>query len=81
VGSGSKFDVNGNLTNFSGTTLTGRSYNLTGTLQFNGANIVTNAGNITLTGNSAATINQTSANGLAGFATNAAGASFALAGG
>jgi len=42
---------------------------------------VTNAGNITLTGNSAATINQTSANGLAGFATNAAGASFALAGG
>src|SRR5262249_25628477 len=39
----SKFDVNGNLTNFSGTTLTGGTYNVTGTLQFNGANIVTNA--------------------------------------
>ena len=42
VGSGSTFDVNGNLTNFSGTTLTGGTYSISGTLQFNGANIVNN---------------------------------------
>src|SRR4029077_17219766 len=70
VGGGSKFDVNGNLTNFSGTTLTGGTYNVTGTLQFNGANIVTNAANITLSGASSAIINQSAANGLAGLDIN-----------
>ena len=80
VGSGnSTFGVNGNLTNFSGTTLTGGTYNLTGTLQFNGANIVTSAANITLTGTSSQIIDQHSNNGLANFATN--NGSFALAGG
>jgi len=78
--SNSKFDVNGNLTNFSGTTLSGGTYNLTGTLQFNGANIVTNAANITLTGSSAQIISQTSANGLANFATNASNGKFTIAG-
>jgi len=77
----SKFDVNGNLTNFSGTTLTGGTYNVTGTLQFNGANIVTNAANITLTGASSQIINQSSANGLANFATNAPAATFGITGG
>jgi hypothetical protein len=81
VGSGSKFDVNGNLTNFSGTTLTGGTYNVTGTLQFNNANIVTNAANITLTGASSQILNQSSGNGLANFATNNGGASFTVAGG
>jgi hypothetical protein len=80
VGSGSKFDVNGNLTNFSGTTLTGGTYNVTGTLQFNGANIVTNAARITLTGTTAKIVNQTGTTGaLANFATNAAAGSFTLA--
>ena len=77
--SNSTFDVNGSLTNFSGTTLTGGIYNLTGTLQFNGANIVTNAANITLTGTSSQIIDQHSNNGLANFATN--NGRFALAGG
>jgi hypothetical protein len=75
----SKFDVNGNLTNFSGTTLTGGTYNVVGMLQFNGANIVTNAANVTLTGPSSQIINQSSANGLAHFATNASTGSFTLA--
>ncbi|HWU36456.1 MAG TPA: hypothetical protein VN203_02350, partial [Candidatus Acidoferrum sp.] len=77
----SKFTVNGNLTNFSGTTLTGGAYNLTGVLQFNGANIVTNAASITLTGTSSQILNQSSANGLANFATNAAAGKFTVAGG
>jgi len=81
VGSGSNFTVNGNLNNFSGTTLTGGIYNVTGTLKFNGANIVTNAANITLTGTSSQILNQTSGNGLANFATNAASGAFSLQGG
>ena len=48
-----------------GTTLAGGAYNLTGALQFNGANIVTNAASITLTGTSSKIINQTAGNGLA----------------
>jgi hypothetical protein len=76
--SNSTFDVNGNLTNFSGTTLTGGTYNVTGTLQFNNANIVTNNANITLTGTSSQIIDQSSNNGLANFATN--NGSFTLAG-
>jgi len=79
--SNSKFVVNGSLTNFSGTTLTGGIYNLTGTLQFNGANIVTNAADITLTGTSSQIIDQNSHNGLANFATNASSGSFSVAGG
>src|SRR5215510_3955827 len=77
----SKFDVNGNLTNFNSTTntLTGGTYNLTGTLQFNGANIVTNAANITLTGTSSQIVDQSGVtSGLRNFATNASGGSFNL---
>ena len=79
VGSGSKFGVHGKLLNFSGTTLTGGTYHVSGTLQFNGANIVTNAANITLTGPASKIINSTnSANALANFATNASTGSFSL---
>ena len=80
VGSGSKFDVNGNLSNFSGTTLTGGTYAITGTLQFNGANIVNNDAKITLIGVNSKIVDQTGANGLAGFANNATAGSFTLAG-
>ena len=76
--SNSTFDVNGNLTNFTGTTLAGGTYNVTGTLEFNNANIVTNNANITLTGTSSRIIDQLSNNALANFATN--NGSFALAG-
>jgi hypothetical protein len=82
IGTGSKFDVNGNLTNFSGTTLTGGSYNVTGTLQFNSANVVTNAANITLSGTSSKITDQGgAANALANFATNSSTGSFTLSGG
>jgi hypothetical protein len=82
VRSGSTFAVPAgfSLTNFSGTTLTGGTYNVAGTLQFAGANIVTNAANIALTGTSGKILNSTtSANALANFATNAG--SFAINGG
>jgi hypothetical protein len=82
IGSGSKFTVNlaNNLTNFNSSThtLTGGTYAITGTLQFNNANIVTNAAKITLTGTSSKIIDQSSTNALANFATN--NGSFTLAG-
>jgi hypothetical protein len=80
IGAGDTFNVNGNLTNFAGTTLTGGTYNVTGAFQFNNANIVTNAANITLTGTSSKIVNQTATNALANFATNAAGGKLTLAG-
>jgi hypothetical protein len=78
VGGGDTFLVNGNLTNFSGTTLTGGTYKITGTLKFNNANIVTNAASITLTGANSKILSGTGADALANFATNNAGATFAL---
>ena len=82
VGSGSTFNVTGSLGNFSGTTLTGGSYNVTGTLEFPGANIVTNAANIALTGAGAQIVNSTtSGNGLANFAVNSATGGFSVLGG
>jgi hypothetical protein len=80
VGAGDTFDVNGNLTNFSGTTLTGGNYNVSGILQFNGANIVTNAATITLGSATAKIQNQSAANALAGFTTNTAAGKFTLSG-
>ena len=72
----------GPFNNFSGTTLTGGVYKISGTLGFAGANIVTNAASITLTGTTAEILNTTtSANGLANLAANASGSTFALAGG
>lgn len=73
--------IMGTFTNFSGTTLTGGTYEVTGTLGFDGANIVTNAANITLTGpNSQIIDNQGGASALANFATNALRGTFTLAG-
>jgi hypothetical protein len=73
--------IMGTFTNFSGTTLTGGTYMVTGTLGFDGANIVTNAGNITLTGKNSQIIdNQGGGSALANFATNALRGTFTLAG-
>ncbi len=80
IGSGDTFDVNGSLSNFAGSTLTGGAYNVSGTLQFNGANIVTNAANITLGSSTAKIVNQSSANALLGFTTNTAAGKFTLSG-
>jgi hypothetical protein len=68
----------GPFSNFAGSTLTGGTYLIGATLQFNGANIVTNAASIVLDGPGARFIDQTSANALANLAKNAAGASFTL---
>jgi hypothetical protein len=82
VAQGSTLDITiGPFLNFSGTTLTGGAYLVTGTLQFDNANIVTNAANITLTGTSSQIIDQSSHNALASFATNASSGSFTLSGG
>src|ERR1017187_3299668 len=82
VAKGSTLDITiGPFLNFSGTTLTGGTYLVAGTLQFDNANIVTNAANITLTGTSSQIIDQSSRNALASFATNASSGSFTLSGG
>jgi len=61
----------GAFANLSGTTLTGGTYSVSGTLLYNStSDIVTNAASITLTGASAQIINQSGGNGLANFATN-----------
>ena len=74
--------MTGSLTNFSGTTLTGGTYDVTGTLAFPGANIVTDAANITLGSPTAEIENSTtSGNGLTNLATISAASSFSLAGG
>ena len=81
VGAGSTFAVGGALTNFKGTTLTAGTFDVSGTLEFAGANIVTNAAKITLTGTASEILNSTnSANALANLSANAATGTFALAG-
>ena len=68
--------VTGSLTSFSGTTLVDGDYHLrdeggvTATLKFPGANIVTNAALIELSGQGAQILNQSNANALANFAVN-----------
>jgi len=81
VGSGGKLDASTGMTNFSSATntLTGGIYNVTGTLEFAGANIVANAANITLTGTKSAIEDQNGNNALANFAANASAGSFTLA--
>ena len=84
VNTGSLLDITGPFNNFNSTTntLTGGSYNVNGgTLQFDNANIVTNAAKITLTGAASQIVSNTNANALANFATNAAGAVFTLGAG
>ncbi len=79
--SNSKFVVASSLTNFAGTTLTGGTYDVTGTLQFTGANIVTNAATIALNGTSSQITDQHGNNALVNFASNATGSSFSISGG
>jgi hypothetical protein len=71
VNSGSTLTVNGRLTNFNGSTetLASGTYTVGGTLKFNGANIVNNAANLTISGTAAKILNGTT-NGLANFANN-----------
>jgi len=80
---GSTLDITGGpFNNFANNTLTGGTYNVNGgTLQFDNANIVTNAANIILAGSGSQIVNGSNANALAGFATNAVGGVFTLGAG
>lgn len=71
----------GMFTNFSGSTLTGGKYMVSGQLAFDGASITTNAAGITLTGASARITNQSSVNALPTLSTNASAGSFTVTGG
>jgi fibronectin-binding autotransporter adhesin len=73
AGSGGTIDLSTGLTNFNSTTntLTGGTYNVTGTLEFPGANIVVNNAIITLTGTAPKILNSTtSLSALTGFDDN-----------
>jgi hypothetical protein len=67
VNKGSLMNINQAFSNFSGTTLTGGTYSVSGTLQFNGANIVNDAAHITLTGTASAIVDQAANDGLRNF--------------
>jgi hypothetical protein len=87
VGTGDTMQIGtsagGALTNFSGTTLTGGIYNVSGKLQFgaSGASIATDAANITLTGAGSQIIDFGNHNLLAGFSNNSAAGIFTLSSG
>ncbi len=74
--------TNGTLTNYAGNTLTGGTYYIgyDCSLKFPGANIVTNAADLTIEGNGAITnsTNSTQPNGLLNLAANASGGSLAI---
>jgi hypothetical protein len=74
--------VTGTFSNYNSTTntLTGGSYNLNGTLQFENANLVTNAANITLSG-FGQIVNQNGVNALVNFNNNSSKGVFTLSGG
>jgi hypothetical protein len=78
VNNGSLMNITGPFSNFSGTTLTGGTYMVSGTLQFNGANIVNDAAKITLTGAPSAIIDQAANDGLRNFAAITSKGSLAL---
>lgn len=83
VNAGSTLQITGpagSFSNFAGTTLTGGAYVVSGTLKFDGANIATNAANIVLFGPSSQIVDQSNANALTNFVTNAAAGKFTLAG-
>ena len=78
---GSTLNIAGLCNNFSGTTLMGGTYLVTGTLEFQNS-IVTNAGSITLTGTTAQILNSfTNTSALANLAANTTLGSLSLASG
>jgi hypothetical protein len=75
---GGTLNLAGGLSNFSNTTLTGGTYQVAGTLQFSGANIVTNAATTVLDGPASQIVDQSNNNALANFAANAAAGRFTI---
>jgi hypothetical protein len=81
VNKGSTLNIAGLFDNFSGTTLMGGTYLVTGTLEFQNS-IVTNAGSITLTGTTAQILNSfTNTSALTNLAANTSLGSLSLASG
>jgi hypothetical protein len=80
VGGGGLINITGPFSNFSSTTstLTGGSYLLTGTLQFQNASILKNAASITLTGAASKIVNQLAVGALKNLNANLTGATFSL---
>jgi hypothetical protein len=83
IGGGDTFEVAGALGNFSGTTLTGGTYYVGGTLQFgtSGSHLVTNDANLTLAGANPELIDLGGNNLLTGFNDNASGGTLTIAAG
>jgi len=87
VATGSSMVVSGGtFTNFAGSTLTGGTYNIGGTLQidqlgYNGGEITTNAANIILNGANSSFVDANGKDALSSLNTNAMGASFTIEGG
>jgi hypothetical protein len=82
VSKGKTLYISGGLfSNFSGNTLTGGKYMVTGSLLFDGASIANNAAGITLTGTTALIANQSNVNALASLQTNASAGSFTVTAG
>ncbi|MBI4331411.1 MAG: hypothetical protein HY673_09035, partial [Chloroflexi bacterium] len=75
-----KLNLAAGLSNFSSSTstLTGGSHVVQGTLQFPGANIVTNAAGITLDGAASAIVNESGVNALLNLAANGAAGSLTI---
>jgi hypothetical protein len=78
IGAGTIFTVSGGFANFDGTTLTGGTYLISGTFQFAGADIQTNAATIVLNGPAAQIVDLADNDALANFTTNTAAGSFAI---
>jgi hypothetical protein len=78
VGANTTFTEIGSLANLSGGVLTGGTYNLTGTFQFSGAAITTNAATVLLDGPGSGIIDLFGANALTDLAANASGGSFTV---
>jgi hypothetical protein len=79
VTAGSTLDVLNYFTNLSSGTLSGGTYQVTGTLQIPG-DITSNTGNITLTGTSSQVLDSSGQDALAGLTTNTAKGGLTLAG-
>jgi hypothetical protein len=71
-------NLTSNFSNFDGANLNGGSYDILGTFQFTGANIVGNAATLILDGPNAHVVDGGGNNALAGFATNTASGSFTI---
>jgi hypothetical protein len=78
VQDGGLLDLTGTFTNFANHTLTGGSYDILGTFQFTGANIMANGAQITLDGPDAQIVDENGNDAIANFAMNQDGASFTL---